>query len=345
MKGRFDMLIIPPKHEAITPHLKGNTAAYRALPFYVTTLYERHISDSHWHDYTQLWYTLSGSYVHTINGERQIHTAGSLALIFPYTIHSVDTSLSDLENLRVIRISIFEDLHSKNIMPFLPISYNFSVFDKFILSPMITLSGKEKEQTDILFEDILAEFNRHHEMNKSAIYSNVSKAFELLIKKSDSTINPQKLIRAYEQYELISEITDLISKNYNQNTPLPQLAEQAFMSKNSFSNKFKDCTGQNFLAFCNRIKMAQAIRLLHLTNKTLPEIAEECGFYDSAHLGHAMKSALGVSPFSLKAQMLEHSRTYGEHNHKRAMNELAWLKLFSEEEKERYYKLAVGIID
>ena len=339
------MLIIPPIHEAITPQLKGNTAAYRALPFYVTTLYERHCSDSHWHDYTQLWYTVSGSYVHTVNGERQTHTAGSLALIFPYTIHSVDTALSDLENLRVIRISIFEDLHSKNIMPYRPISYNSSAFDKFILSPTITLSGKEKEQTDTLFEDILSEFNRHYEMNKSAIFLNISKAFELLIQKTGTTINPQKLIRAYEQHELIYEITDLISKNFNQNIPLPQLAEQAFMSKNSFSSKFKDCTGQNFLSFYNKVKMAQAIRLLRLTNKTLPEIAEECGFYDSAHLSHAMKSALGTSPLVLKAQMLEHCRTYGERNHKRTMDELAWLKLFSEDEKERYYKLAIGIID
>lgn len=339
------MLVIPPKHYAIIPNLKSNRLAYRALPFYVTTLYERHYSDSHWHDYTQIWYTVSGSYVHTINGERQTHTAGSLALIFPYTIHSVDTSLSDLENLRVIRISIFEDLHSKNIMPFRPISYNSSVFDKFILSPTIALSGKEKEQTDVLFEDILSEFNRHYEMNKNAIFLNISKTFELLIKKSDKTINPQKLIRAYEQYELIYEVTDLISKNYGQNISLPQLAEHAFMSKTSFSNKFKDCTGQNFLAFYNKVKMARAIRLLQLTNKTLPEIAEECGFYDSAHLSHAMKRALGVPPLVLKAQMLDHSQTYGEHNIKRSLNEIAWLKLLSEEEKEQYYKLAAGIID
>ena len=89
------MHFLPKPHSATIPALKSSDPAYRILPFFVSSMHERQISTTHWHDYTQLWYTVSGTYNHIINGENIKQSAGSLILVPPFAVHSVDTSGSN----------------------------------------------------------------------------------------------------------------------------------------------------------------------------------------------------------------------------------------------------------
>ena len=73
------MDIIPPLHTGTVLAPKGIVS--QKLPFMVRTISDRRLADSHWHDYTQIWYTVSGSYTQTINGVKLQQTAGSAALI------------------------------------------------------------------------------------------------------------------------------------------------------------------------------------------------------------------------------------------------------------------------
>ena len=323
-------IIIPALHTGVQPSLKSTVFSIHVEPFQVRVADISRVGESHWHDYTQLWYTVSGSYDQVINGERIHQTPGSLSLIFPFTIHSVDTSLSDPENTRVICITIFEDLFSKNIMPFRPLSYMASVFDKLILTPIISLCGKEKERADELFEECLAEYMRHKEMQERKVFNGISNIFELLASSNSTKISDAKLRRAHEQSIAISEAAQFISKNSKENIPLDEISKMTFMSKRSFNDKFKNCTGQNFYEFYMRSRMRHVIHYLRFTDMPLSAIAEECGFYDSVHLSHTLKNIYGLSPAELRAQMLLRSQTYGEFLHAKRMERIAWLELDDE---------------
>ena len=87
------------------------------LPFYIYPVTSSVKNELHWHDYIQVWYTVSGSYYHTINGETKRQVAGSIALIYPYTLHAVDTSVSDIEKTRIISFSITKDVYEKSCFP------------------------------------------------------------------------------------------------------------------------------------------------------------------------------------------------------------------------------------
>ncbi len=334
-------MIIPTLHTGTHPSLKRSSFFFRIEPFSIRVNELSRIGESHWHDYTQLWYTVSGSYDQVINGERIHMTPGSLALIFPFTTHSVDTSATTPEETRIICISIFEDLFSKNIMPFRPLSYMVSVFDKLILTPLINLSGKERERMTELFEDCYAEYERHNDMQERKIFNNISNIFELLAINNRSKISDAKLLRAVDQSIVISEAARFIGENAKEIIPLDEIAKLTFMSKRSFNDKFKNCTGQTFYDFYMRSRMVHVIKLLRFSSKSLSEIADECGFYDSVHLSHTIKNMYGLSPAELREQMLLRSLNYGEFLHEKRMERIAWMNL-SDEKIDFLHRGSIG---
>ncbi|MBQ3224094.1 MAG: helix-turn-helix domain-containing protein [Oscillospiraceae bacterium] len=334
-------MIIPALHTGTHPSLKSSSFSFRIEPFSVRVNELSRIGESHWHDYTQLWYTVSGSYDQVINGERVHMTPGSLALIFPFTTHSIDTSATTPEETRIICISIYEDLFSKNIMPFRPLSYVSSVFDKLLLTPLINLSGKARERMTELFEDCYAEYERHYDMQERKIFNIISNIFELLAISSNSKISDAKLLRAHEQSIVISEAARFIGENAKEAIPLDEIAKLTFMSKRSFNDKFKSCTGQTFYDFYMRSRMVHVIKLLRFSNKSLSEIADECGFYDSVHLSHTIKNMYGLSPAELREQMLLRSVTYGELLHAKRMERIGWMNI-SDEKIDLFYRGSIG---
>ncbi|MBE6964801.1 MAG: helix-turn-helix domain-containing protein [Ruminococcaceae bacterium] len=336
-----EKVIIPRLHNGTHPSLKSTAFSLRIQPFQVRVNEFSRVGESHWHDYTQLWYTVSGSYDQMINGERVRMTPGSLALIFPFTTHSIDTSATTPEETRIICISIYEDLFSKNIMPFRPLSYVSSVFDKLLLTPLINLSGKEKERMDELFENCNAEYARHNDMQERKIFNIISNIFELLAINSRSKISDAKLLRAVDQSIVISEAARFIGENAKEAIPLDEIAKLTFMSKRSFNDKFKSCTGQTFYDFYMRSRMVHVIKLLRFSNKSLSEIADECGFYDSVHLSHTIKNMYGLSPAELREQMLLRSLNYGELLHAKRMERIAWMNI-SDEKIDLFYRGSIG---
>ena len=332
-----------PLHMGISPALTSIIA--RKLPFSVSTIYDRRVSGCHWHKYTQIWYTVSGSYTQTVNGVALRQTAGCATLVFPYTMHGMDSSRADLKNTRVICIDIFEDLFGKNIAPYLPLSFSASAFDKRLLPPFVRMQGKAKDQTDILCEEILAEYNRKQDMNQQRIFTAIGKLLELFAATATEPISGDKAMRIYEQTATISEVTAFVAENTNRSITLTEISRYAAMSQRSFCDKFKVSTGQTFYGYHNHSRMATAIRQLRFTTKPLTEIADTCGFYDLSHFAHMFKEYFGVTPGVLREQMLNRSRRCGEYFHENRMKKIGWLELLDEREIKRYHDHSIGIIE
>ena len=79
-----------------------------------------------------------------------------------------------------------------------------------------------------------------------------------------------------------------------------------------------------------RSRLSKVLSYLRFSDKPLSEIAEMCGFYDSFHLSHTIKSAYGVSAAELRLNMLLRSRTYGEFIHEKRMKRIGWMNLSPE---------------
>ena len=87
-----------------------------------------------------------------------------------------------------------------------------------------------------------------------------------------------------------------IEKDFSKNISNASLASQASMATNSFSRLFKETTRLTVQQYVTKIRIEVACSLMHHTNKSIDEIAFDCGFYDRHHFSKIFKRNMGVNP-------------------------------------------------
>lgn len=97
-------------------------------------------------------------------------------------------------------------------------------------------------------------------------------------------------------YTAIEKSIAYIKENPTENLSLDRLAATAGFSKVYFHNCFKASTGQTLHAYVETQRMKMAANMLVSTNKTLTEIAYECGFSSQSYFSYAFKRKTGLTP-------------------------------------------------
>ncbi len=335
-------MIYKQNNSVISPSILTPAPHTEKFPFLVDSIIDHRVSTLHWHNYMQIWYTVSGEYYHSINGVRQKQTAGSVALVFPYTVHSIDSSASDLSKTRVICISAYDELLLESCAPYAPLSFSSASFDKYLLCPFIKLSGKDKELCDELCEKIYAEYSLKFNMNIKKILDGTLSILDLCAKSLNTSIKAHDVEKMHDRFEIINEATSALHKSAIIDTSLDSMCKFVFMSKRQFTEKFKGTTGQTFGSYSKLFRLHRATQLLRYSQKSLTEIAEECGFTTRSYFINECRAAYGVSPLILKRQMLENDCTWGEHLHKINMEKFAWRMNLSESDKYEWEMYALG---
>ena len=174
----MNTVILSP-YSFVYPSLSHRNAIFSFSPFSVTILKDNRIGTIHWHDYPQIWYTASGEYVHTINGVSYIQKPGDIMIIFPYMVHSIDTSGSDMENTLIYEFSIRNDLLKNSEIPFLSHTYRKASFDSLFLNPSIRFEGKDKEKADEICSALKKECDKKFAMRTTKIATELSALLKL----------------------------------------------------------------------------------------------------------------------------------------------------------------------
>lgn len=102
----------------------------------------------------------------------------------------------------------------------------------------------------------------------------------------------------------IQEIAQYISENYASEITLGSAAQMVFMEKTHFSKKFKYLTGFGFNEYLTQTRIKAASELLALSDMTISEVSEHCGFSSSNYFGDVFKRIVGVSPSVYRKTML-----------------------------------------
>jgi len=74
------------------------------------------------------------------------------------------------------------------------------------------------------------------------------------------------------------------------------------MSKSNFMRFFKQVTGEPFVAYLNRFRVAKAEALLSATDKSIAEVSNEVGFCDQSYFGLVFRNIVGVPPRQYKSR-------------------------------------------
>ncbi len=157
------------------------------------------------------------------------------------------------------------------------------------LPDIFTPTDYEKyEQLFIRLIEINSSFN---ETKKLLLQS---KLLELIYLISNETKNLNFSLKSNKNS--IPEALKFIDENFTQNISLEDIASYVHMSKIYFHNIFKASVGMTIHRYVMYKKLTMAKKLLITTNKTLAEIAMECGFSSQSYFNYVFKKELGLTP-------------------------------------------------
>lgn len=95
----------------------------------------------------------------------------------------------------------------------------------------------------------------------------------------------------------VQMVMDFLNSNYRRQVKVSEAAKYMNMSEPSFCRFLKKRTGQSFINLLNNIRVGATSRLLvDEPNKTISEIAFECGFNNLANFNRIFKKLKGHTP-------------------------------------------------
>ena len=288
--------------------------------------YDTH-SSPHWHDFTQILYTVSGSYYCIINNERYFCPEGTVLIILPYAIHKIDISETNFEETTIIQICM-----GKNPNGFLPLTYEKGAFCEKLLTDFIFLPQEEKKNADDIFAGILAEYEKKQNMSINRITKLLSEFLDLCAAYINSPIPKRMFINDGKRAEEIRNATDFIKEHCRENLTAFDVASFLGISKSGFMVKFKAVTGLTFNEYFGRVRAYEALSVLRYSTKSVAEVAEEFGYSSSARFIHSCARLFKKSPLQIKKDWMKYDRIHGAGIHKIDMDEQAWKNVWNEEE-------------
>ncbi|MGQ7869236.1 AraC family transcriptional regulator [Sunxiuqinia sp. sy24] len=94
----------------------------------------------------------------------------------------------------------------------------------------------------------------------------------------------------------VTQTLDFIAKNYTQKLTLDDIAGKFNMSISAFSNYFKRKTGKTVINYINELRISEACKLLSQTDKSIAEVAFECGFNNISNFNRTFKGITSKTP-------------------------------------------------
>lgn len=112
---------------------------------------------------------------------------------------------------------------------------------------------------------------------------------------------PPRNIKFFPKNNLrLQRILEFIRENYQYPISLQEIADSVGLSKSECSRFFKSVTGLNLFDYINQFRIEKTIDLLMNTDKSVTDIAYECGFQSRSYYNQRFKKVKGVNPLTFR---------------------------------------------
>jgi len=129
------------------------------------------------------------------------------------------------------------------------------------------------------------------------VASEVAKRLVLFVHRPGSQPQvSQALILQSSDNDQLRDLGGWISNHLDKNLTVPALARKTAMSVRNFTRRFRQSFGMAPAEFVTRVRVEAACRRLEESNRTVEQVASECGFSSAELLRRACHRTLGYSP-------------------------------------------------
>ena len=103
-----------------------------------------------------------------------------------------------------------------------------------------------------------------------------------------------------EQEQKTKDILSYIQNHYAEDIHIEDIVRHAFISRSELFRSFGRYMNQSPIEYLTEYRLAHAANLLRETDKSVTQIAVECGFSNASYFGKIFKKKHGVSPLQFK---------------------------------------------
>ena len=167
--------------------------------------------------------------------------------------------------------------------------------------PIIILTAKDSDENRVEGLKCGAEAYLRKPFNSEELKVRVEKLLEnrnLLKEKYRGAIfKDEKLDRNDLNMDFLQHVTDIIYKEMKSTNFSPRkLAEELSMSVSQLNKKLNATTGYPASNYILQTKISHAKKILSTQDRTISEVAVECGIYDVNYFARIFKKSTGVTP-------------------------------------------------
>lgn len=101
--------------------------------------------------------------------------------------------------------------------------------------------------------------------------------------------------------DLPQEVKNYLDRNYSEKISINALCERFYCSRATLMSVFKKSNGMTVNGYLTRVRVNNATSLLTMTNKSIYEIAELCGFTDQNYFSKVFVKIKGRTPTEFRA--------------------------------------------
>lgn len=250
------------------------------------------------HDFWELCYIEGGEITLRLDEDSFTLCAGTLFLIPPNRRHSYG-ALSGAQNRAFV---ICFESSSQSLKSLGAISISAGDAELASVNAVI----EESERTFFMNE------NEHLEAlptanfgGQQAIILQLEYLLIRMLRRLSSDKNAEVVFLDGKQFyaDLAEVLISFFRDNIGARLSLSDIADKFNYSRSFLCKTFKEQTGESIMSYFNRLKIAEAERLLRETVKSISSVASSLGFSDAKYFGALFKSHTGSSPTEFREKI------------------------------------------
>lgn len=268
--------------------------------------YSDYVGILHKHEYIEVVYIVSGSATHVIEDRSYATKKGDLYIINVNTAHMFCADKDATEPFVAYDLMFTPEFFDQALagnytFESLGDSYMFRSFaqNQEAAQEAIGVSGDLYTMFSQLFERMYQEYR-----NRKIGYIEIIRGYLLQVlitairlkdetKKSHSVCNREHVVQT---------VLEQIEQRYATRLTMQELADSVYLSPDYLGRIFREITGESISARIQRVRILHACHLLTATDRTVADIATECGFQDTKFFYSIFKKHIGIAPGDYRKQ-------------------------------------------
>lgn len=253
----------------------------------------------HFHNEYEIYYLVSGDRYYFIEKQTCYIKQGSLVIIDRNQIHKT-VMAGTAHHERILTMITEEALEGM-----------FRLYDNMDIrsffarcSGIIELNEMGQKYVENIFADITTELTKKHTSYEFCVKARIAELIIFAYRcKAGENLNMQAEAVHSEKYHKINEIAEYISRNYQHNISLADIAQRFYISKSYLCRIFKEVTGFTVSEYINVIRTKKARQLLENTDYSITQVAELTGYDSITYFEKVFKKYTELSPLRYRKKL------------------------------------------